>query len=162
MHVFPLQHPVAHEVASHRQRPFAHRWPGPHGAPAPHRQSPAVEQLSALAGGQARHAPPSAPQVPSARALQTPFEQHPSGQDAAEHPQPLPTHAWPTGHCGSVPQRHAPEAEHMLARVASHAEQLAPAEPHAPLVVGLTHWLLVQQPVGHEVESHLHAPPTHR
>ncbi len=36
VHVAPEQQPVGHDVASQMQSPALHRWPAPHGPPAPH------------------------------------------------------------------------------------------------------------------------------
>ncbi len=43
-----------------------------------------------------------------------------------------------------------------------HGEHVEPPVPHAPFDVPARHWPLEQQPDGHEVPSHTHAPFTHR
>jgi hypothetical protein len=48
-----------------------------------------------------------------------------------------------------------------LSEPAPHAPHALPPAPHIA-ALGTTHWLPLQQPVGHEFESHTHAPATQR
>jgi hypothetical protein len=64
MQVFPAQHPLGHDVASHTQAPLTQRWPAPQAGPVPQVQLPFV-QLSALVALQATHAAPLVPQLVS-------------------------------------------------------------------------------------------------
>jgi hypothetical protein len=58
-HVPPVQHPVAHDVASHVHLPSTQCWPASHAAVAPHRQPPLVSQPSLVVESQPvqTHAP---------------------------------------------------------------------------------------------------------
>lgn len=96
-HWLPLQQPVAHDVASHRQAPLTQCRPLPHAPPMPQRQPPS-EQLSAEAGSHAAQSAPPLPQVLELTDWQAPLRQQPPSQLFA--PQPLHawfTHAWPPG-----------------------------------------------------------------
>jgi len=44
VHVVPMQHPLAHEVASHTHAPDTQRWPTAHAFPAPHAHAPFAAQ----------------------------------------------------------------------------------------------------------------------
>jgi hypothetical protein len=92
--------------------------------------------------------------------VQTPFEQQPPGHEAALHTQVPPTHCCPATHAGVRPQRHAPPAQ-VSAFEGSHVAQVLPPAPQLS-ADGVRQTLFLQQPVGHEVASHTHAPPTHR
>lgn len=59
----PAQHPYGHEVASHTQAPAMQLVPAPQAALLPHRQPPAIEQLSACMASQVVQAAPVAPQA---------------------------------------------------------------------------------------------------
>ncbi len=63
LQVRPAQQPLGHEVTSHVQVPFMHRWPAPQAAEDPHWQKPVALQLSAEVALHAMHAEPCAPQV---------------------------------------------------------------------------------------------------
>lgn len=160
--VLPAQQPRGHDVASQTQAPATQRWPSPHAGPEPQAQTPAPEHPSAFAGLHARHAAPLAPQVAAVFVVHTPLAQQPFGHEAAVQPQPPAPHACPGAHSGSAPQRQSPLAEQAFARVGSHAAQAAPALAQAAPVVGATHASPLQQPVGHEVASHLHWFKTQR
>lgn len=161
-HVAPWQQPVAHEVASQTHAPPTQRWPGAHARPLPQTHAPAGEQASDVSGLQATHAPPGGAQAASVRAVQTPFAQQPVGHDVASQPHPVAPHAWPGAHWGLVPQRQSPAAEHAFASPGSQAVQAAPAGPQAAPVGGATHVFPLQQPLGQEVESHVHWLSTQR
>jgi hypothetical protein len=87
----PVQQPPAHDVAVHTQTPPEQACPAAQGAPAPHRQAPAGEQLSAEAP-QATHALPSVPQLVSCDVSHVAPLQHPLGHEAELHTQ------WPLTH----------------------------------------------------------------
>jgi hypothetical protein len=67
----PAQQPVGHEVPSQTQVLPMHRWPIAQAVPAPQRQAPAAEQLSARAS-QVAQVDPASPQVSRDRVAQTP------------------------------------------------------------------------------------------
>lgn len=140
-HAPPLQHPAAHDAELHAQRPETHCRPAPHAAPLPQSHWPEVAQLSAVKVLQATHAAPEVPQVPVAGASQLAPLQHPVGQLAEVQPvQTPPTQLWLDG----------------------QPEQVEPPVPHAALLVPGRHVVPAQQPPGHDVPSHTHAPPTQR
>lgn len=62
--------------------PFEQACPGLHGDPAPHRQAPAGEQLSAVVALQVTHALPSIPQLPNCEVSHVLPLQQPVGQEA--------------------------------------------------------------------------------
>jgi hypothetical protein len=113
--------------------------PAPHAGPDPQPQAPNAEQLSATAGSQARHAAPANPQVAAVRAEQVEPEQHPPAQLAASQPlhtppaQDLPPQFWHT----------------------------APPLPQLAALLPGRHEIPSQQPPGHDVRSHTHAPARH-
>jgi hypothetical protein len=59
------QQPVGQDAGLHTQSPATQLVPAPHAGLAPQRHSPAIPQLSAIAGSQVRHAAPPDPQVTS-------------------------------------------------------------------------------------------------
>ena len=122
----PLQHPLGHEVASQMHRPSAQRCPPAHAGPDPQAQVPSVPQWSALLVSQATQAAPFAPQVASARVLQTAPAQHPPAHEVASQVQAPPTQCWPSVQGAPLPQRHVPASEQVSALVGSQARQ-APA-----------------------------------
>jgi hypothetical protein len=65
-----LQHPLAHDVASHTHAPPTQCWPAAHGAPVPHAQLPPA-QVSARTESQATQAEPVAPLTPHWPAVAT-------------------------------------------------------------------------------------------
>ena len=67
VHTPPVQQPVGHDVASHMQAPFMHRWPAPQGGALPQRHSPSIEQVSALSESQAVQAAAPVPQADTER-----------------------------------------------------------------------------------------------
>ncbi len=159
----PAQHPEGHEARSHTQAPPTQRCPGPHRAPpGPQLQAPELRQRSASWGLHAVHAAPFGPQVVADRAAQVVPLQQPVGHESAVHSQPARPQVCPGAHAGSVPHRHAPVAEHAFARVGSQAAHAVPGAPHCVATVAITHLSPSQQPLGHEVASHLHWFSTQR
>ena len=105
----------------------------------PHRQVP-CEQLSALLGSQAVHAPPIAPQVAREIVWQVAPEQQPLGQVLA------------------LQLLHTPLTQVSPPGQVTHGRPALPqAEAELPKQV-----LPEQQPVGHEAPSQTQAPPAQR
>lgn len=154
-----LQHPVGHDVASHRHAPPTQRCPAAQGAPVPHAHAPPT-QPSALVASQAEQAAPAAPQAEALRGTQVSPLQQASGHDVALHTQAPPTQAWPSAHASFEPHAHAPPRQASL-RVASQARQVLPVAPHAPSEL-VRQIAPSQQPLAHEVASHTHEPPRQR
>ena len=129
-------------------------------------QLPGPQPLQALptqvcGEGQLWHAPPAAPHaavwVPAWHWL---LAQHPVGQLAALQMHAPPTQRWPAPQAGVLPQLQAPVLQ--LSEVAaSQAAHAAPAAPHCA-AEGVTHWLLLQQPLVQLVASHTQAPALQR
>jgi len=92
VHTLPVQQPLAHEVIVHWHEPLAQTCPAAHAAPAPQRQPPEGEQLSASVALQVVHRLPSVPQLDSDGETHAPLLQHPLGQDAELQTQ------WPLTH----------------------------------------------------------------
>ena len=161
-HTLPLQHPVGHEVLLHTHAPPTHTWPAPHAEPDPHSHVPPLEQPFALVP-HLMHPPPAVPHAAADGVSQTLPLQQPVGQDAALHTQAPPTHCCFAAHSGPLPQEHVPSVQ-LSERNVSHAVQVTPFTPHAP-VTGVVHvgpWVPgVQHPLGHDAASQTHAPPTH-
>jgi hypothetical protein len=204
----PVQHPLAHDVEVQTQTPLEQACPALQAAPAPHRQTPDGEQLSAVVALQATQALPSIPQLPKSEVSQVLPLQQPVGHDAELHTQCPETHACPAPHASDEPQLHLPDVEQLSALdevhwahatpprpqllnagasqlapeqqpvaqfvdvqpvqtpatqfcSAGHVEQPEPPAPHMAVVLPGSHWLPLQQPVGHDVWLHTHAPPTH-
>lgn len=158
-HVTPSQQP-AHEVPSQTHAPPTQRWPDPQGALVPQRHAPPASQRSAVVVLQATQAAPPAPHAASEGVVQIAPEQQPLGHVVASHTHPPSTHSWPAAQAGPVPQRHSPSA-HESAIAESQATHAAPPAPHVVLELA-RHVLPSQQPLGHEVASHTHAPPAQR
>ncbi len=125
----PLQQPLGQEVASQMHRPSAQRWPPAHAGPDPQAQAPSVPQWSALLGSHATQAAPFAPQVASARLLQTAPAQHPAAHEVPSQTQAPPTQRWPSAQGAPLPQRHAPASEQVSALFGSQARQAAAPLP---------------------------------
>jgi hypothetical protein len=160
----PAQQPVGQDVESQTHAPATHRCPVEHAGAAPHRQFPPAAQESAVTLLHARHAEPPEPQLATDAAVHTAPLQQPLGQLTPSHAPPVhtpPVQLWPAAHEGLEPQRHWPVAEQRLAFVGSHAMQESPPAPQLASSRGLQ-VLPEQQPVGHEVASQTHRPPTHR
>ena len=140
--LFPSQHPVGHEVASHTQAPARHIWPATQAGAAPQVQAPVDEHPSACTASQPPQIAPPVPHVVSIRGLHVTPEQHPFGQVAL------------------VQLLHRPPAHDSPDGQASHAFPPAPHEldtspaRHAPAVL--------QQPLGHEAASQTQVLPTQR
>lgn len=107
VHVIPVQQPSGHAQLVH--------------AP-PVQASPAA---------QAEHARPALPQALGALpGWQTPFAQHPLGQEVASHVQEPPTHRCPASQAGAPPQRQSPPEEQESLVAWSHAVQTQTPPTH--------------------------------
>jgi hypothetical protein len=179
MHVAPLQHP-SHEVESQTHDPPEQCCPTEHAGPPPQVHAPPDEQPLPAAPHD-WHVPPSVPQSgPVGGDVQTLPVQHPPAHDVLSQTQALFTHRCPVAHAPPAPQRQPPEGEQLSDFALSHVVHWLPSVPHAPRA-GLVQTLLVQQPLGQDVElqmhepfeqicpvahgallPHLHAPPVHR
>ncbi len=159
-HVLPEQHP-AQVAASQTHAPATQSCPAPHAALLPQRHAP-PEQLSALFASHAEHVPPLAPHalvwLPARQLLP---EQQPA-QEVESHTQLPDWQRWPAAQAASLPQRQLPLTQ--LSATVDDALQLVhapPLVPHVPAAAALQ-VLPEQQPLGHEVASHTHAPLTQR
>jgi hypothetical protein len=140
--LFPSQHPVGHEVASHTQAPPRHIWPAAQAGAAPQVQAPLEEHPSAWTASQPPQSAPPVPHVASMRGLQVTPEQHPFGQVAlVQLLHRPPVHDSPEGQASHA----LPPPPHELGR--------SPAR-HAPAAL--------QQPLGQEVASQTQVLPTQR
>jgi hypothetical protein len=158
-HRSPLQQPEAHETSSQAQVPATQRWPAPHAALAPQRQTPPV-QLSARAESQPEQMPPPVPHAGSCAIWHLPSaSQQPVGHEPAEQTHLPPEHCCPGSHWSPVPQLHCPVAEHASARFTSHAWQVAPPTPQEANS-DVTQVVPEQHPPGQTVPSQPHTPPT--
>lgn len=154
------QHPVVQLLWLQTQLPPTHCWPAPHEAPVPHPQAPVAAHVSFKNVSQATHAPPSMPQVATARALQVAPAQQPPGQLVPSHTHCPPLHRWPLAHAPPVaPHTHAPPAEQRSVFVASHAAHEVPPSPQVGKL-GATHVFPMQQPLGQLAGVHAHTPPS--
>ncbi len=157
----PLQHPFGQDVASHTHEPFTQCRPGTHLVPEPHRHCPPV-QLSARTGSQAAHVWPFVPQLDTVGGeTQIVPEQHPLGHDVGSHTHAPPAQRCPGAHDAPEPHMHCPPVQ-LSASEGSQATHVCPPVPQLVGVGGETHVVLEQQPLGHEVASHTHDPPTQR
>ncbi len=131
-HWFPLQHPDAHDVASHTQLPAMHRCPLPHAGPVPHRHAP-LTQLSDE-GPQVMHAAPLVlHEAAVGGATQALPLQHPEGQlDGSQTHVPL-KQRWPDAQAGPAPHRQAPPAQASV--TPEHTAHAPPPPPHAAAAV---------------------------
>jgi hypothetical protein len=109
-------------------------------------------------GSHVPQAPPAVPQVVVEAALHTFPAQQPVGHEVALQTQTPATHSDPVPHAGPVPQPHVPPVQ-LSATAELHVVQPPPPVPHAVGRATL-HTLPAQQPVGHDVALHTHAPPT--
>jgi hypothetical protein len=161
MHVVPAQQPPGHETASQMQAPPKQRLPAPHAAPAPHWQVPAAEQPSPVVGSQVTQLLPAVPQLAALAVTHAPFAQQPVGHDCALHTQAPATQAVPAPHAGPLPQVQVPATASQLSLVV--ALHVVHARPPAPQLAtaGVLHAPLAQQPLGHDVALHAHAPAEH-
>ncbi len=97
----------------------------------PHMQCPPVHE-SAVVRSQIAHALPPLPHVARVACSQAVPLQHPLGHEVAVHwHEPL-RHCWPAGHAGPPPHVHVP-CEQVSVALGSHATQLAPPPPQAPV-----------------------------
>ena len=138
MQVLPAQHPLAQLMLQAVQLPPAHA-------------SPAL---------QVEQAEPPAPHAVGAVPVWETFAwQHPA-QLAELQMQAPATHASPAPQGAFVPHLQLPPPQLSLVS-ASHVPHAPPLVPQLALL-GVLQVLPAQQPVGHEVASHTHAPPTQR
>jgi len=129
----------------------------------PHMHIPVDEQLSATTPPSTLHGPahvmPAGPQLLVDRVSQVVPEQQPLAHEVASHMHAPLTQCWLEEHSTVEPPHvHAP-AVHPSA-VMSHEPHARPTGPQN-IVDGVLHIVPEQQPPGHEVASHLHAPPVH-
>jgi hypothetical protein len=103
------QQPFGQEVPSHTQVLPMQRCPGRQAAPAPQRQVPFDEQLSAWAS-QATQVEPAFPQVASERVSQALPWQQPLGHEVASHTHSPETQRCPPAHACPAPHAHVPPA----------------------------------------------------
>ena len=139
--VVPAQQPLGHDVASQVHLPAAQRWPAAQAGLAPQRQAPFV-QVSARVVSQGVHTAPPTPQLPTAGALQLEPMQHPLAQVVALQPLQLPP---------------------MQVSTPGQVSHRLPPAPQAVASVPATHWpAALQQPLGHDVASHMQLLPLQR
>jgi hypothetical protein len=137
------------------QAPFEHRWPGPHGAFAPHLHPPPV-QLSLVLGLHALQTPPPVPQVEKVAGLQVLPAQQPFRHELGVQPHTPLLHAWPVAQGTPLtPQEHAPLRQRSA--LAPHTEQAWPPTPQLE-VEAVLQVLPTQHPPGHEVASQMQLP----
>jgi hypothetical protein len=111
--------------------------------------------------GQDWQAPPPPPQDAAVLpAMQAPCAQQPVGQEVPSQTQVLATQRCPGAQAAPSPHRQAPNAEQLSER-ASHATQVEPATPQAA-TDRVEQVAPLQQPLGQEVASQMHWPPTQR
>jgi hypothetical protein len=150
------QHPCGQDVPSQTQVLPRQRCPRAHAVPVPHRQAPAAEQLSERASHTAQLEPAS-PQVASERVSHALFLQQPLGQEVASQMHNPLAQRWPPTQAGPEPHSQFPVSPQRLALVLSQARHAAPPAPQvaSPDTLHSSPW---QQPPGHDIASHRHAP----
>lgn len=159
--MLPLQQPVQ-DVWSHTQVPSRHRCPLAQAAPDPHWQTPPDEQLSEIWLSHGAQAVPGAPQERSERVSHVLPLQQPCGHDVASQTHcPACEQCRPGEHESPAPHLQDPSDPQLFDTVGSHAKQVDPALPHMVTDRG-SHAAPLQHPLGHEVPSHTHCPPTQR
>lgn len=136
-----------------------HLLPTVQAALAPQRQRPSAPQASACLP-QSTHAEPPTPHRLSVRASQCIASlQHPDGQLAASHAEPVAVQAPPEQlvllpQAGLVPQRQFPAGEQLSAFARLQAVQMPPPVPQKPTSATL-HTPVAQQPFGQDVTLHI-------
>jgi hypothetical protein len=95
--------------------------------------------------------------VPSSHTLPL---QHPVGHDVALHKHNPPEQICPLAHAAAPPHVHVPAVLHPSA-VVPHDVHVAPWSPHV-VADCVSHTAPVQQPLGHDVPSQMHAPTEQR
>jgi len=106
LHAFPLQQPLAHEVASQAHAPPVHSCPLEHALATPHWHEPAAEHALASVVLHVTQALPLKPQFDVEGASHVEPLQQPLGQEAALQTQ-LPTeHTCPKPQAGLTPHMH--------------------------------------------------------
>lgn len=127
---------------------------------APHRQSPAEEQVSAFEP-HATHAAPLGPQVAVERLAQVPLAvQHPAAHEVASQTQAPPRQRSPDAHGTLAPQRHEPAVQTLA--VTPHETQAPPLVLQELSAIAVQFPAAEQHPVGHEVPSQTQRPFTQR
>jgi hypothetical protein len=124
-----LQQPVGHDVGSHTQVPFRHRFPVAHALPVPHMHAPPTQPSDdpAVHGEQVR---PPVPQAVTDGGVHVWFvSQQPLAQDAASHTHWPPEQTWPGPHSALMPHRQAPCCEQLSAAAPAHEKHVEPAAP---------------------------------
>lgn len=113
--------------------------------------------------GQAVQVPPAVPHSEFVGLTHRVPEQHPVGQEVPSQTQLPPLQRCPVAQTPPVgPHTHCPLVVQRSVTVEPHGKHAAPPVPQFARVGGETHWLLMQHPDGHEVESQTHFPPAHR
>lgn len=136
----PAQQPPGHDCALQTQAPPTQVVPAAQPGPAPHRHSPAAEQVSARAGSQVTQAAPPVPQAAVDGVAQEEPEQQPPGQFMG------------------LQSLHTPPAQMRPPQL----WQSAPTVPQAVLLVPVRQTLPEQHPLEQEVASQTHAPAAQR
>lgn len=157
-HTLPWQQPPGQLASLHTQEPPTQAKPAPQAAPVPHLQVP-PEQVSALVESHTPQEPPPVPQVAVVLALHTPPEQHPFGQEVASQRHDPPTHRCPLAQAAPPPHEQLPVALQPSATDVLHVVHPLPPAPHE-VTPAVSQVEPLQQPVPHDVASHVHAPPT--
>lgn len=150
---------VVHVVGAVTQAPSTQSWFDEQAGFAPQRQAPEDEHESAFEP-HATQAPPAVPHAAAVGVTQVLPWQQPEGHVEGVHPQTPPTQGAPPAQAGLAPHRHWPVDE----QVSAPTPQALQAVPGAAQAVldRVTQVLPEQQPLGHEVASHTHAPPKQR
>jgi hypothetical protein len=158
-HVLPLQH-VLHDVLSQTHMPPEQCCPVEQAGWPPHVHLPVDSEHPSPVVPQLWHVLPSLLHAaPVGGDVQTEPVQQPSGHDVELQTHCPPTHVCPVPHAGPAPQLHTPDAEQVLAVFTLHARHAPPSVPQLANP-GVTHsLLLLQQPLGHDVELHVQTPP---
>jgi hypothetical protein len=157
--VVPSQQPFGQLAPSHLHTPPTQCWLAPHGPPVvPHTQVPLAVHVSAVIG-HAAHAVPGAAHAAPEVVTQAPLAQQPPGHDVESHTQLPPLQRWPLAQANPAPQSQTPATQESAPM--PHGWHRLPGVLHA-LVEVIVQTLPMQQPFGHEVASHTHAPPEQR
>jgi hypothetical protein len=151
------QQPDGQLAALHTHAPPTHASPTPHGEAPPHAQAPPTH-ASEVVVSQTTHSAPPVPQVASEGGPHVAPLQHPLGHEVASQTHFPFWQCCPAPHAAAPPQVHVPVV-HPSDTVGSHVTQPPPIAPQALIDIG-AHALPLQQPIGHDVASHVHAPPT--
>ena len=134
---FPTQHPFGQDVALQTHDAIEHTWPDPQAVAPPHVHVPVDEHPSAVAP-HGLHVPPPAPH---------------SDTEGVKHCDP---EQQPPGHVVALQLAQLPPLQNGW--LPWHELQAPPPAPQYVVVLPVSHWLPLQQPL-HDVLSHSHMPP---